>query len=178
MIEIQALSDALKNIDIDSLKLVLKKYKCDKDEDIETFLVNFAIDYELKNVARTFLIMSEEHPGIILGYFSIGLNVMQFDLEQEVGDAYEGINLYENGFRPIYKLFMIGKNSAYNLKFKMSDIFKTTILSYLKKVQDIVGGDLIYIDCVPELKNYYEKLDFKYYDSLNDVGLIRMIRKI
>lgn len=176
--EIQSLRDALDNLDEDELYSILKTFKCPKDEEIENFLLDYSIEYELNNVCRTFFVMDAQHPGIILGYFSIGLNVMHFVDPINVQDAYEGINLYEDGYRPIYKLFMIGKNSSYEGPLKMAKIFHNVILPYCRQAQMYIGGDLIYIDCIPELQSYYESLGFEYYDEMLDVKLIRMIRSI
>ena len=176
--EIQSLRDALDNLEAGDLLRILQTFKCPKDEEIESFLTDYAIDYEQSNVCRTFFVMDEKYPGIILGYFSIGLNVMHFVDPINVKDAYEGINLYEEGYRPIYKLFMIGKNSDYPRTVKMAEIFHSYTLPYCREAQARIGGDLIYIDCIPELQSYYESLGFEYYDEMLDVSLIRMIRSI
>lgn len=178
MIKIQALRDVIDFLGCNVLQPILKQFKCSKDTDIESFLSDYALEYEEKNVARTFLVMDDTLPLQILGYFSIGLNVMQFDEKLDVKEAYEGISLYEQGYKPIYKLFMIGKNENYANHVKMSDIFNKDILGYIQQSKKYVGGNLMYIDCVPELKSYYEKLGFVYYDDLNKFELIRMIRGI
>jgi len=179
MIQIQSLKNSLENVKLEVLKDTFSKFRCPKDEDIERFLSEISIDYEKFNICRTFFVMDSDIPGEILGYFSIGLNVMHFDEKIPVKDAYEGINLYENGYRPIYKLFMIGKNSLYQNVVKMADIFNTVIVTYLKDTQEFVGGELVYIDCDPQLKKYYNDLGFTYYDTLEqEEPLIRMIRKI
>ena len=176
--EIQSLRDALDNLSTENLYRIFKTFKCPKDDDIENFLTDYSIDYENKNVSRTFFVMDESCPGVILGYFSIGLNVMHFEDPVNVQDAYEGINLYEDGYRPIYKLFMIGKNSNCSINLKMADVFNDTIIPYCQEAQSRIGGDLIYIDCVPELRSYYESLNFEFYDECLGGDLIRMIRSI
>ena len=182
MLQIQSLTDSIANIDLEELMAIFSQFKCEKDEDIESFLSNVSIEYETKNVARTFLVMDTDYPGEIIGYFTIGLNVMRFDEKLDVKDAYEGVNLYENNYRPIYKLFMIGKNDLYHdYKHKMSYVFNKYIIPYLKRAQKVIAGELVYIDCDPgennKLKHLYEKLGFVYYDDTSN-SLIRMIRKI
>ena len=177
MIQVQSLRDSIDNIKPEVLREVFARFKCPKDEDIEKFLLNYAIEYEENNVSRTFFVLDSEVPGEIIGYFSIGLNVMYFEEKIAVGEAYQGINLYENGFRPIYKLFMIGKNSLYDKSVCMKDVFFNTTIPYLKIAQQYIGGDLLYIDCEPQLRGYYEGLGFTYYDD-QDHNLIRMIRKL
>ncbi|MDE7405589.1 MAG: hypothetical protein K2M89_01790 [Clostridiales bacterium] len=179
MLRIQSLGDALKHFNQEKLQDILKEFKCAKDDDIERFLSVYAIEYERKGVCRTFLVMDTNYRQKILGYFAIGLNVMHFKKTLKVADAYEGINLYEKGYRPIYKLFMIGKNDDFSECVKMADIFKTDVLQYIRTSQRYVGGNLMYIDCVPELQSYYAtKLGFSYYDRLDEHQLIRMIRGI
>ena len=176
--EIQSLKDSLINIGLQTLQTAFSNFKCEKDEDIERFLTEYVVEYENKNVCRTFFVMDSKYPGEIIGYFSIGLNVMHFDEQLEIDDAYEGINLYENGYRPIYKLFMFGKNSLYSNAVKMAEIFNNELLAYIRDAQEYVGGELMYIDCEPQLKTYYTSLGFTYYDDVPQHNLIRMIRKI
>lgn len=176
--EIQSLRDALDNLTEEALYKIFETFKCPQDDDIENFLMDYSVDYENNNVCRTFFVMDQQYPGVIMGYFSVGLNVMHFVEPVNVQDAYEGINLYEDGYRPIYKLFMIGKNSDYGSALKMANIFNDTILPYCQEAQSRIGGDLIYIDCVPELQNYYESLGFEFYDEGLKGNLIRMIRSI
>jgi hypothetical protein len=175
---IQSLKSSLAVLGKDSLLSYLEKFKCEKDEDIEKFLRTIALDYEEKGICRTFFIMSEEHPGKILGYFAIGLNVMHFDEAIQVEDAYEGVNIHENGYRPIFKLYMIGKDDNFKDVFKMDNIFNDIVLTCFKNAQAIIGGDLLYIDCDPVLRDYYSKLGFEYYDEDPKNKLIRMIRAL
>lgn len=189
MIDVQPLKDVIESYKtkdkLEDLRKILRNFKCDKDEDIEVFLSKFAIDYEDADVSRTFLVIDLDFPAQILGYFAIGLNSMKFDEGLIVPDAYEGIHLYENGYRPIYKLFMLGKNDIVKTndklpKIKMADIFNTYILDYFDSCKKYVGGRMMYIDCdkTPKLKKYYESLGFTYYDTLAENNLIRMIRRI
>ena len=175
---IQSLKSSLDELEKDLLLSYLREFKCDKDKDIEKFLFSFSLDYEEKGICRTFFIMSEDYPGKILGYFAIGLNVMQFEEKLQVEEAYEGVNIHENGYRPIYKLYMIGKDDRYKENFKMDSIFYDVILNYFKQAQALIGGDLLYIDCDPVLKDYYTKLGFVTYDENPGNELIRMIRAI
>ena len=65
-----------------------------------------------------------------------------------------------------------------NINLKMADVFNDTIIPYCREAQSRIGGDLIYIDCIPELRSYYESLNFEFYDECLEGGLIRMIRSI
>ena len=103
---------------------------------------------------------------------------MHFDKAIQIEDAYEGVNIHENGYRPIFKLYMIGKDDKFKDVFKMDNIFNDIVLAYFKQAQAIIGGDLLYIDCDPILKDYYSKLGFEYYDKDSKNELIRMIRAI
>ena len=100
-LKIQSLESSLTVLGEDSLLTYLKQFKCEKDPDIEKFLHSIVLDYEKMGICRTFFVMSAEYPGKILGYFSIGLNVMHFNKSVQVENAYEGVNLHENGYRPI-----------------------------------------------------------------------------
>lgn len=180
MIQIQALREILNSqlVPNGTLLDTLNDFKCERDEDIECFLYKHSINYEEQNIARTFLIMDDAKPGVVIGYFAIGLNVMHFDTSLSVQDAYEGINLCESGFHPVYKLFMIGKDDRYKNFVNMKDIFFGDVLRYINECQDKVGGEIFYIDCDPNLQDYYDSLGFEYLDEIKDKDLIRMIMKI
>jgi len=162
MLKIQSLENALDKVSLKTIKNVFNKFKCKKDEDVEKFLNTYSIDYQNKGVARTFIIIDDKNPTDIAAFFSIGVNVYKFNKKLKIDDAYQGINLYEGDYRPIYKLFMIGKNDNYKSIINMKEIYKKHILNYFKYAYKFIGINFIYLDCVPKLRHYYEQLGYEF----------------
>ena len=179
MLIVQPLSTLLKNVNEDTLLSSFKNFCTKKDEDISRFLQTLAIEYEKTDVARTFLIYSDDFKDRVLGYFTIGLNVLQFNKNFKVQEAYDGINLYEEGYHPIYKLFMIGKDDDCPINYSIKeDIFETEVINLIKEVKDKVGTNLMYLDCVEELLSYYESLGFERFVYNEKCHLYLMLRAI
>lgn len=153
----------------EQIKDYFSNFKCKKDKDIDKFLTEYAISYEKNGVSRTTLVLDGEK---IVGYFSIGVNTISYSTDiikklspEEVGDAYEGINLYGSEMHPIYKLFMIGKNDGAEFSNFMDYAFNI-IWARLKQCNSIVGIKLIYLDCYGDiLKDLYAKQGFIVFDE-------------
>ena len=179
MIFIQPLGVMLDIFEEDVIASSFKNFSTKKDLDVSYFLKNLAIDYEKKDIARTFLIFSDEYKGRVLAYFTIGLNAFHIDKKLEVEEAYDGVNLYENGYHPIYKLFMIGKddNCPIDISLK-NDIFEKEIITLIKKTKKNIGTNLMYLDCVIELQDYYKSLGFESLEYNSKYKLYRMFRAI
>jgi hypothetical protein len=179
MVFVQPLGDLLGIIEEDALASSFNKFYTKKDLDVSNFLKHLAIDYEKKDIARTFLIFSDDFKGKVLAYFTIGLNVLHVNRQLEVQEAYEGVNLYENGYQPIYKLFMIGKDDNCPVALSIKhDVFEKEIVGLLKKVKKNVGTNLMYLDCVKDLLSYYKSLGFETFDYNRKSNLYYMVKAI
>ena len=179
MLVVQSLSSLLKNMKEDTLLSSFKNFSTKKDEDISSFLQNLAIEYEKTDIARTFIIFSDDYKGRVLGYFTIGLNVLKFDKYMNIEEAYDGINLYEQDYHPIYKLFMVGKDDNCPVNFSIKEeIFEREVIDLIREAKEKVGTNLIYLDCVKELLNYYESLGFERFSYNDQSKLYCMIRTI
>lgn len=179
MFIVQPLGKLLNFIEEDVLMSSFQNFSTKKDTDISNFLKTLAIEYEKKDIARTFLIFNDEYKGRVLAYFTIGLNVLKINDSVGIEDAYEGINLYQDGFHPIYKLFMVGKDDNCPVDFSIKrDIFDREILGILKKTKNYVGTNLVYLDCIGELLNYYKSLGFTSFGYNKKFKLFHLICSI
>lgn len=176
-IKVQRLSDLLQNIDEDQLISIFQQFECELDKDIATFLYTLAIPYERKNVCRTYLLV-ETNLNQIVGYFAIGLNSFVFSKNIYIARAYDGMELYPYNALPVYELFLIGKDDKYKETYNMKEIFVNYCIPILKNCKKDVGGSIICLDCIPDLKDYYGGLGFEYYSrrSCKDEMLYQMIR--
>lgn len=176
---ISSLGDLLKIVNEDTLVSSFQNFSTKKDPDISNFLKSLAIDYEKNDISRTFLIFNEEYKGKVLGYFTIGLNVFKINETPKVKDAYEGINLFEQGYHPVYKLLMIGKDDNCPMDFSIKkDIFENEVMHLIREAKEIIGTNFLYLDCVEELLNYYRSLGFEFFNYNKKSKLYCMIRAI
>ena len=81
LIPLQTLIDRLQG-DSGLLREILSSFSCVKDHDIESFLWNRAIEFEMLSKARTYLLcdadkMETNGKIVILGYISLALKVLQ-----------------------------------------------------------------------------------------------------
>lgn len=176
---IQELKDLLRFVKEEDLSSSFNNFETKKDTDISYFLKKLAIDYEKRDIARTFLICDEEYKGKIFGYFTIGLNVLKLENDFEIEDAYKGVHLYEKGYHPIYKLFMIGKNDNCPVKFSIKEkVFTNEVLNRFVELKDKIGTNIVYLDCTKELTDYYKDLGFCIFNYDKENSLYNMIYKL
>lgn len=183
---IQKLSDLLNHYAKEELIPLFKNFHTKLDTDVETFLVEKAIDYENTGAGRTYLIVNPKNGNDIYGFFTIGLNTLNFkDGFDDVDLPYNGAELYKDNNLPVYVLFLIGKNDTCPKKIKMFEIFNDYGISIIQQSKHNVGGSILYIDCTDNLVEKYAKLKFEQFSvhEINDPkdGTIRlntMIRSI
>lgn len=165
------------------------------DDDIQKFLKKYALAYERLEISRTTLIFNEDRTEL-LGYFTLGLNTLYFSKKvkgiaefKKIESAYPGIDLFKNNSRPVYKLFMIGKNfkTKSNNDGFMDYCFNDLIWERICICNSFVGSNLMYLDCENNktLINEYNKHGFEIFQEYNykdennePVKMVRMIAKI
>ncbi len=165
------------------------------DDDIQKFLKKYALDYERLEISRTTLVFNEDRTEL-LGYFTLGLNTLYFSKTvksiakfKKIESAYPGIDLFKNGSRPVYKLFMIGKNfkTKSNNDGFMDYCFNDLIWERICICNSFVGSNLMYLDCENNemLINAYNKQGFEIFDKYTytdenneTVEMVKMIAKV
>ena len=184
-VELRELSKELNNKEV--LVNYLSRFKNSLDEDVNNYLVNYAINYEENDIARTTLLFDEESEEFV-GYFSIGINVICYNEEIEhltgykrVQEAYEHMNLFENNYHPIYKLIMIGKNEGSTFKNFLHYTFEKFIWKRLAEASKYVGTKVLYLDCVEgQISKMYSKEGFKEFEKIPSKNpkdsMIRMLQ--
>jgi hypothetical protein len=147
------LSDILEELGEEKAKSILSNYLCPLNEDIETFLVRKAIDFNKKSISSTHLVFSQLESGVILvGYFTLTLKctsipiknisktfektLLRFGLRLD-GDSHIQIAL------PLIAQF--GKNYAnnYNELISGEELMKI-VIDKIRQAQLILGGKLVF----------------------------------
>ena len=172
------LSSILKTIEARSeVNRALLSFKCSKNKDEESFLHNKAINFEELNKARTYLIFDSDYEKL-LGYITLAFK--SIELKNVSTSKRKSLTAGEN--TETYAAFLIGhlaKNSNYKEMISGEEILKIAE-DIIYKAQKLVGGRLIYIDCKDNesLISFYNKNDFKYFNTSKETGLLQFYKKI
>jgi hypothetical protein len=183
---------------IEEIKKKLDDFRCRKDKDIENFLRFEAIKYERTGKARTYLITDDAN-GVLIGYFTLSINSITFDkgIDSKVKKIldYEAdrkqFKYMKKPFVPAILLALFGKDDN---KFKeyllqveeigvkrLSDIVFPAIFKIARQVSNVIGGQVIYLDCEKDKKliKFYENFNFTHFrNNEYDKNLTQMMRVI
>lgn len=142
----------------------VSSFSCSRNHELENFLKSQAVDFEKKNLARTFLVLDDDelanHNIKINGYFSLSIKSILFS--DEVSKNTRN-NLAKNKQVSHVGCFLLGQiakddemPSGYG-----QDILKFAI-SKIRTAQENAACRFLYIDCAKSLKAYYQGQGFKY----------------
>jgi hypothetical protein len=201
-IVVRPLSDIMRDLSGDFSKLVvlLKRFVCKQDKDIQNFLRCDAIRYEITGKSRTYLFIDAADPnGHILGYFTLSINSITFS--KRIDNKVKRILDYEadrkqfkymkKPFVPAILLALFGKDTdkydqflsqiKNKAKRRLSDISMPIVFDLAKKAKAIIGGQVIYLDCEKDKKliKFYENFNFTHFrNNEYDKNLTQMMRVI
>ena len=138
----------------------LSSFSCANDTDIEAFLRNRAIEFEILSKARTYLVcdadvFEEEDRFLILGYFSLSLKTLSIPdgISNRKRKDLDGFNakLHGEPIRdvPCYLIGQFGKNSAIPREQQIlsGDELMELALSAMRPAVEAVGGRHVMIEC-------------------------------
>ena len=164
-----------------------KRFSCQREVDLENFLVSKAITYENTDFGKTYLLVDtklfEMGELSIIAYFTIAhtavdiSNLSKKKKRAALGNypGREGLNFVSS-----YLIGQLGRNDAYN----SSDLSGEQILNECYHAISLaalaVGGRLLVLECRECMyERFYEKHGFKkLYDELNSEGLYTLFRKM
>lgn len=171
------------------LKL-LSSFSCDKDEDIEYFLHNRAIEFEKLSKARTYLILNQEQLEnkeknlTIYGYISIALKPqnMSNHMRKELDGFSAKIHGEQISDFPCYLIGQLSKNS----NVESEEISGKQLIDFASDIiaasVEAVGGRYMMIECRNEKKliQFYKDNYFSEIARIPDQNqpMVQMIRKI
>jgi hypothetical protein len=168
---------------------VISNFICLKDPDIEYFIKNKALLFEMKAKSRTYLIFDEdamvEGKFILLAYFTIAIQTLKIPAGTTISQIRKLDGLYaKKGDEPITEIpaFLIGqlaKNEIYSNLITGDSILEHT-MSVISRAQEIIGGRVVFIECQdkPQLIQFYIRNGFKVFRQDPDDCLIQMVRLI
>ena len=164
------LSEMLGTYGEDKLRIILSRFMCPQNADVENFIQTKAIEFSKQKVAMTYLVFSNSEPPELVGYFtlankfvSINGNVLSKTLQKRIlkFSQYDGeLDRYLVSMPLIAQL---GRN--FNSSLSASIPGKELLTMACQKVQEaqfIIGGRTVYIECAsnPNLYDFYTSLQF------------------
>ena len=180
--------------DIQRLMELLSSFCCTQDKDIEDFLHNRAIDFELINKSRTYLlcddnVLCEKGKLVILGYFSLALKVFNLreDVSNQTRKKLDGVSAKLHGeiinSVPCYLIGQLARNFAIPDERAISGAeLIEQAFSFIHSAETLVGGRSVLIECHdnPKLIKFYNDNGFKEFARIpfNDTLMVQMIRTL
>jgi hypothetical protein len=161
------------------LEVQLREFHCARDTDVESFIRNKAIDYEVLALSRTFVYMDEDSLDVI-AYFTLALTSVSFanisnSKRERVLGRTPGRNTQDH-----FAGLLIGqfaRNDAYNGE----DITGAEMLDdcegIIEEGRNYFGGKVLYLDCHDYMITYYERHGFQLLRQIpSETGLYKMLK--
>jgi len=158
-----------------------KKFSCQKEKDLENFLVNKAIEWENIDYGRTYLMIDGERDRIA-GFFTISLKSV--DLGNLPGKrrrkllkstpGRDGLKSY-----PAFLIGQIGRCDKYSSEDLPGKIILSECYSAFKNVHNIIGGNIIVLQCREYMyEKFYKEHEFaKLEDNIDSDGLLTLYKR-
>lgn len=164
-----------------------RKFSCQRETDLENFLIHKAIPYEKTNFGKTHLIIDtdELYRGnfTIAAYFtiaqkSIDISSLSNKKKRKVLGDYPGRDSLSSV--PAYLIGQLGRCDSYSSEVLNGQQILDECYHAISVAARVVGGNLLVLECRECMyDNFYEKQGFKkLYDELSDEGLFTLYKKI
>ncbi len=173
------------DVDLEIIKQAFEKFSCNREKDLENFLVSKAFEYEKSEFGKTFLLIDEQKLNdgsidivafFVTGQKPIDISEMSKKQRKKVIGNYPGRDSLSTV--PAFLIGQLGRSDHYS----RYDIDSETILMecfhQLKKAQMVVGGKMVVLECREPLLAFYEKNNFKRIDHDADNQLYTLCCKM
>lgn len=183
-----SLRTLLDNLGENDTKLdnILKRFSCQNEKDLETFLHSKAIIYEKSNIGKTFLLVDEkeleDNNFKIIGFFTLGITSIDIsnissNRRRKMLDSIPGRDKLSS--ISAYLIGQLGRCDSYSKEKLPGEIILKEAYAAIDRAIEVIGGNLLILECREHMfSKFYEKYDFKkLYDEL-DNGLYTLYKKI
>lgn len=176
-----------KGYDKEKIESAFKKFSCQREIDLENFLLRKAETYERSDVGKTYLCVDKEKlengEFVILAYFSLAQRSVDLDelsnkKRRKLLGSYPGRDKLKS-----ISAFLIGQLGRSD-DCSSEDLSGQQLLNecyhVISLAARIVGGNLLVLECREHMyEKFYEKQGFKkLYDDLNEENLYTLYKKI
>lgn len=193
-----ALNQMIDSLGEDKVKAILSSFSCPLNKDVEQFLRSKSIEFDKQGISKTHLIFaSYKNEPQLVGYFTLANKYITINNKRKLSNSIRKRIRKFGSYNDDLKRFEIsapliaqlGKNYSnnYNQLISGDELLKIA-LDNVKKVQQIVGGKFVYLECEnkPKLVDFYKdngfvdmgerKLDRDETGVLQGEYLIQMLR--
>lgn len=176
--KVTSLKKIYENIGENDIKIWINSFECPLNKDVEYFLKEKAIEFLKQGLAETFIVTkSYRNEEVIVGYFSLTTKSVKIKVNSFTGKKKKRFSRFAEYDHENHSYFIalpligqLGKNyqNDYN-KLISGDILLNFAFKELKKVQSIVSGRFIFLECEdkPKLKEFYESNGFVCFGKRN-----------
>ena len=159
----------------DLLQQVFSTFSCDKNLDVERFLLEQSINFTKKNQSVTYVVLTPEE-GQIIGYFTITIKPITVNgdsfsntVKKKIARVSEQDEESGNYSLSAYLIAQLGKNYKDGANGKISgDQLLGLAIEKIKELQYMAGGMVVFLEAENEEKliHFYEnKNGFKRFDT-------------
>ena len=159
----------------DLLQQVFSTFSCDKNLDVERFLLEQSINFTKKNQSVTYVVLTPEE-GQIIGYFTITIKPITVNgdsfsntVKKKIARVSEQDEESGNYSLSAYLIAQLGKNYKDGANEKISgDQLLGLAIEKIKELQYMAGGMVVFLEAENEEKLIYfyeNKNGFKRFDT-------------
>ena len=164
-----------------------KKFSCQRETDLESFLIYKAIPYQKTGFGKTYLCVDseklEEGEMSIMAYFtiaqkSVDITSLSNKKKRKVLGDYPGRDHLET--IPAYLIGQLGRSDQYSNDDLSGEQILNECYHAISLAAMIVGGNMLVLECRQHMfGKFYEKQGFKkLYNEVNDEDLFTLYKKI
>ena len=160
------IQDLIQHIGEDNVISLLGTFSCSKNEEIEKFIRERAVDFVHRKLAVTYLVFDEE--GNCVAYFTLANKALEFPVLGMSVSTRKRIERYskfneKSGVYivPAFLLAQFGKNYSYPKKHALSgDALMDFVFEVVASIQYMIGGGILYLECEDNsfLLEFYQNL--------------------
>lgn len=164
-----------------------KKFSCQRETDLENFLVSKAITYENTDFGKTYLMVDadllKQNIFSVAAYFTIAHTAVDISkLSKKKKRAALGEYPGRDGlnFVSSYLIGQLGRNDTYTSNDLTGEQILNECYHSISLAAKVVGGRLLVLECRECMfERFYEKHGFKkLYNELNEEKLYTLFKKI
>ena len=166
---------------IDIATDAIRDFSCYPNPEIETFLKEKAISYEMNDITRTMLVFKSDLSRFY-GFFSLAVRDLHVD---DLGSSAKR-RLFGTAFqiRQVVSCVLLGQFAKNYTLPELNRIngmdLMDLVMTHVQKCKSIIPFRAIYVECQdnPYLRFFYEKTGFKFYRSNPLNGLLIYIKGV
>lgn len=182
-----SLQDVLNNCERPTIEAAFRNFQCTREKDLETFLVDKAIQYEQKGFGRTYLCLDNkaqrQNKLSIVAYFTISYTAIRMraipnSRKKKVVGSLPGRDNLE--FAPSFLIGQLGRSDNYSNEYISGESLLCECYHMLSVAYNVIGGQVVILECREHMfEKFYQKCGFKkLYDDLSENGLYTLYKKI